>query len=150
FGLRDPAKAGSWFSRGGASTGLLLMAMPKLTFSALALLLGLSWIVSALSAIAAAIGQRGNAEWVWSLIDGIVNLVIGLAIAVQWPVSGIVSIGLFVGLHYLSAGWSILMGAAGTASPAPQAASGEHPDNRLGLPPHPYVASLLEELTLEE
>ena len=39
FARRDPDATGTWFSRGGASilTGLLLMAMPKLTFAALAL-----------------------------------------------------------------------------------------------------------------
>ena len=47
FALRNPDASGSWFSRGGASilTGLLLMAMPNLTFAALAMLLGLSWMV---------------------------------------------------------------------------------------------------------
>ena len=62
--------------------------MPKLTFAGLALLLGLSWIVSGVSTIVAAIGRRGQADWIWALIDGVVNVVLGVAIALQWPISG--------------------------------------------------------------
>ena len=74
------------------------------------MLLGLSWIVSGASEVVAAIRRRDQPDWIWSLIDGVVSVVLGLAIAVQWPVSGIVSIGLFVGLRYVSAGWSLLVG----------------------------------------
>ncbi len=151
FALPDQGAARSWFSRGGASilTGLLLMAMPKLTFAALALLLGLSWMVSGGSAIVAAIGRRGQADWIWPLIDGGVNLVLGLAIALQWPIEGIVSVGLFVGLRYLAAGWSIFMGAPHVSLPSAAEAASLHPDSRLGLAPHPYVASLRDELANE-
>jgi uncharacterized membrane protein HdeD (DUF308 family) len=152
FGLGDRRAAGSWFSRGGASivTGLLLLAMPKLTFAGLALLLGLSWIVSGGSAIVSAIGRRDQADWIWNLADGAVSCVLGLAIALQWPVGGIVSISLYVGLRCVSAGWSTLVGAppgplATVAEPA-----GLHPDARLGLAAHPYVGKLREELAREE
>src|SRR5262249_9084553 len=152
FGLRDPAAAGSWFSRGGASilTGLLLIAMPKLTFAGLAVLLGLSWIVGGGSAVLAAIGRRGQADWIWSFIDGFVSLVLGLAIALQWPVSGIVSISVFVGLRCVSAGWSLLLGAPPLPPPTEAEAAGLHPDSRLGLAPHPYIGKLREELASEE
>src|SRR5205085_2691945 len=125
-------------------------AMPKLTFAALAFLLGLSWMVSGGSAIVAAIRRRGQADWIWPLIDGGVNLVLGLAIALQWPVAGIVSVGLFVGLRFLAEGWSLLMGASHDSPPSAMEVAGLHPDSRLGLPPHPSIASLREELADEE
>lgn len=150
FAVRDQAATGAWFSRGGASivTGLLLMAMPKLTFAGMALLLGLSWIVSGLSTIATSFGrQQGDA--LYRLIDGVVNLALGLGIALQWPVSGIVSVGLFVGLRYLSAGWSLLLGGPSPALQAGPEEPGLHPDSRLGLPPSSYIAGLRAELTAE-
>ncbi|MCI0380713.1 MAG: metallophosphoesterase [Gemmataceae bacterium] len=150
FALRDP-EAGSWFARGGSSilTGLLLIAMPKLTFAGLALLLGLSWIISGGSAIVAAIGRSRPPDWHWHAADGLVNLALGLAIALQWPVTGIVSVGLCVGLRYVSAGWSILVGAP-PAALTQVAEAGLHPDKRLGLAPHPYIAKLRDELANEE
>lgn len=142
FALRDPKASGTWFSRGGASilTGLLLMAMPRLTFAALALLLGLSWIISGISAGVAALRQGE----VWSVIDGLINVLLGLAIALQWPISGILSIGLWVGLRYVSLGWSLLLG----ASKAPiGAVKAGQPESILGIAPHPYLATLSEKLT---
>src|SRR5262245_12809780 len=152
FALRDPAAAGSWFSRGGASivTGLLLLAMPKLTFGGLALLLGVSWIVSGGSTIAAALGRGAPKDWIWYAADGLVNVLLGLAIALQWPVSGIVSIGLYVGLRYVSIGWSTLVGAPQAPPDGVSEAAGLHPDQRLALDPHPYVAKLRDELANEE
>lgn len=152
FAVRDSAASGTWFSRGGSSilTGLLLMAMPKLTFAGLALLLGLSWIVSGGSTIVGAIGRRGQGEWIWSTIDGLVNLALGLAIALQWPIKGIVSIGVFVGLRFLAAGWSTLMGESRVTLPSAAEAASMHPDSRLGLASHPYLATLREELTNEK
>lgn len=152
FARQDQGATGSWFSRGGASmlTGLLLMVMPKLTFAGLALLLGISWMASGVSAMVAAIRRSDQAEWIWSLIDGGVNIVLGLAIAVQWPISGILSIGLFVGLRYISAGWSILVSAPQVVAPSGEEAAGLHPDRRLGLAPHPYIANLRDELVNEE
>src|SRR5437870_4996806 len=76
--------------------------------------------------------------------------VLGLLIALQWPVEGVVSVGLFVGLRFLAAGWSILMGAPDVSQPSAPEAAGLHPDSRLGLAPHPYIASLREELANEE
>lgn len=150
FAVRDPAASGSWFSRGGASilTGLLLLAMPRLIFAALALLLGISWILGGLSTLLAALRQRGQGDWHWQMIDGAVNVVLGLAIALQWPIKGVTSIALYVGLRFISAGWSALMGRI----PAPmrdEAVEGLHPDSRLGLPAHAYLGQLREQLTAE-
>jgi uncharacterized membrane protein HdeD (DUF308 family) len=152
FGIQDPRAAVSWFSRGGSSilTGILLLAMPKLTFAGLALLLGVSWIASGLSAVVSAFRRSDNEDWFWSMIDGLAATAFGVAIAAQWPISGLLSIGLFVGLRCISAGWSIL--ACSPPCPTTDGAdeSGLHPDRRLGLPPHARIAAMREELTREE
>ncbi len=152
FALRDPDASGSWFSRGGGSilTGLLLMAMPNLTFAGLAILLGLSWMVSGASEAGEAIRHREQPDWHWSLVDGVVSIVLGVAIAVQWPISGIVSIGLCVGLRFISVGWSVLVQAPHSALATANETAGLHPDGRLGLAPHPYVETIRGELEVEQ
>jgi uncharacterized membrane protein HdeD (DUF308 family) len=152
FALRDSKAATSWLSRGGASilTGLLLMATPRLSFAGLAILLGLSWAVSGLNTIVSAIRRLDQSEWPWHLADGIVNVLLGLAIALQWPVSGIVSVSLFVGLRCVSEGWSILIGGSYIQSAMPAETADRHPDDRLGLAPHPYIGKLCRQITDEE
>src|SRR5262249_37324041 len=105
---------------------------------------------SGVSGIAAAVGrQRGQGDWIWLLIDGVVNVLLGLAIALQWPIRGVLSISLYVGLRYVSVGWSLLMGAPRVPPATAAEEAGLHPDRRLGLPPHPYVGKLRAELTAE-
>src|SRR5262249_40428399 len=130
--------------------GLLLMAAPRLSFAGLAILLGLSWITSGLSTIYAAVRQGAAGDWYWQLVDGVVNLALGIAIAVQWPISGIVSVSLLVGFRYLWAGWSTLTGAPPSVFAEPGDAADLHPNEHLGLPPHAYVGQMRRELTAEE
>jgi uncharacterized membrane protein HdeD (DUF308 family) len=152
FALGDSSVAESWFARGGTSilTGALLIAIPKMTFAGLAVVMGISWITGGGSLIVTAIRDRRQAEWIWRLIDGIVNILLGIAIALQWPVGGIVSVSVFVGLRYLSAGWSSLIGAPQTAVETAIETPDQHPDLQLGIAPHPYVSTFRDELLTVE
>jgi uncharacterized membrane protein HdeD (DUF308 family) len=152
FSLRDPAAAGSWFSRGGASilTGLLLIGSPRLTFAGLAILLGLSWVVSGVSTVISSVRRRDKGDWIWHTVDGFVSVALGAAIAIQWPIGGIVSLGLYVGLQCMSAGWSILVGRPPSPPTTAHNMADLHPDERLGLPAHPYLGRLREQLASEE
>jgi uncharacterized membrane protein HdeD (DUF308 family) len=47
--------------------------------------------------------------WGWTLLGGIVSLVLGVAIWKQWPLSGVWIIGLFVGIEMLLSGLSWVM-----------------------------------------
>ena len=48
-------------------------------------------------------------NWVWLLLHGVVNVLLGIAIWRQWPLSGLWVIGLFVGIDMLLNGWSLVM-----------------------------------------
>jgi uncharacterized membrane protein HdeD (DUF308 family) len=48
-------------------------------------------------------------HWGWVLIGGIINLVLGILIWQQWPVSGLWVIGLFVGIDLIFTGWTWVM-----------------------------------------
>ena len=94
--------------------------------------------------------RRGQIDSAWHFVDGIVNVVLGLAIALQWPVSGIVSIGLFVGLRYMSAGWSLLVRPPRSPLTAASETGDMHPDASLGLAPHRYIGAIQSTLASEE
>jgi uncharacterized membrane protein HdeD (DUF308 family) len=48
-------------------------------------------------------------HWGWTLVGGIINLVLGIMIWQQWPVSGLWVIGLFVGIDLIFTGWTWVM-----------------------------------------
>jgi uncharacterized membrane protein HdeD (DUF308 family) len=64
-------------------------------------------VVGVLRAVMA-LQMRPVRGWGWVLAGGIMSLLLGLAIVVQWPVSGLLAIGLFVALELIIDGWSCI------------------------------------------
>ncbi len=60
-------------------------------------------------AILGAIKLRGNAGWVWTLINGLASLVLGLMVFSRWPNNSVAILGLLFGIHALFSGVSNLM-----------------------------------------
>jgi uncharacterized membrane protein HdeD (DUF308 family) len=152
FTLSDRRSGNAAFFGGAVSmlAGGLLLARFTLVLTALTLLLGLTWLIDGMNKVVTAVRRRQELGWSWELIDGLINVVLGLAIARQWPLSGVWSLSTLVGLRILSAGWSILFGRADTP-PAPGAEAAElHPDQRLHLPPHPEIGKIRATLSEEE
>ena len=50
--------------------------------------------------------RKAVAGWYWSLLSGIVSILLGGMIVFQWPVSGLWVIGLFVAIELILNGWS--------------------------------------------
>lgn len=57
--------------------------------------------------------------WGWSLLNGIVTLLLGLLIYRGWPLSGLFAIGLFVGIEMIFNGWYWIMLSLGLKKSAP-------------------------------
>jgi uncharacterized membrane protein HdeD (DUF308 family) len=56
--------------------------------------------------------------WGWMLLNGVVSLLLGLAIWRQWPLSGLWVVGLFVGIEMLCSGLSwVMLGLALRSTP---------------------------------
>lgn len=143
------ARRATFFSSGvSLVTGLLLVAATKLVFTALTWFLGLSWVLQ--GGVMTISALRGGKEAGWRLLDGLLNMVIGVSIAIQWPLTGIWSLGLFVGLHIMSSGWATLLGRSSRSSAADEPQAGLHPDALLGLPAHPEIARLRATIEAEE
>lgn len=60
-------------------------------------------------AIIAALKLRGNAGWVWTLINGLASLILALMVFSRWPNNSVGILGLLFGIHTLFSGVSNLM-----------------------------------------
>jgi uncharacterized membrane protein HdeD (DUF308 family) len=88
--------------------GFMVVANPGTTAVALTLLIAMFLIFGGIFRIVVAAVVRFQ-NWVWLLLHGVVNLLLGIAIWRQWPLSGLWVIGLFVGIDMLFNGWSLVM-----------------------------------------
>ncbi|MGE3808477.1 MAG: metallophosphoesterase, partial [Gemmataceae bacterium] len=130
--------------------GAMLFAMPKLIFAALAIMLGLSWLSDGIVRMGTALRERGQPDWIWNLLDGLINALLGLCIAIQWPFSGAWSLGLFIALRNLSTGWAMILNRRPVAEEALAESDNSHPDGRLGLPEHEEIGRLRSLLAAEQ
>ena len=98
--------------------GFMIVANPSATAVALTLLISIFLMFGGIFRIVVAVAVRFQ-NWVWLLLHGVVNLLLGIAIWRQWPLSGLWVIGLFVGMDMLFNGWSLVMlGLAAKNQPA--------------------------------
>ena len=88
--------------------GLLFLNRPVSALEALTLLLACSLMVSGVFRIVGSLLDRFP-HWGWIFFGGVLNLVLGLMIWQQWPVSGFWVIGLFVGIDMIFNGWTWIM-----------------------------------------
>lgn len=104
--------------------GIFIVTNPAAASAVLTLLLALALIAVGLVRIVVAFQLRGMKNWIWPFIGGILTVLLGLMIAVKWPVSGLFVIGLLVAIEMIIHGWSylIIALAAKASSQAPEEA----------------------------
>lgn len=88
--------------------GFLIVTHPAATALTITLLIASFLIFSGLFRITIALTIRFH-NWVWLLLHGVVNLALGIMIWQQWPLDGLVVIGLFIGIDMIFNGWSLIM-----------------------------------------
>jgi len=81
-------------------TGVLLITRPVISAEAVTVVMAMFFIIGGLfqlisSLIVAAPG------WGWQAADGIIALILGAMVLVQWPASGLWAIGLFIGIDLI-------------------------------------------------
>ncbi len=89
--------------------GVYLIAHPALGVVSLTLVLASLFLVEGIFAIAVFFQMRSVGGSSWILIDGIVTLLLGLMIYLQWPSSSAWAIGTLVGVSLIISGVSRLM-----------------------------------------
>jgi len=90
------------------AVGVLCLERPAEAALDLTLLIAAFLIVGGLFRVAAALSTRFP-HWGWTLVNGAINVVLGVMIWRQWPGSALWVIGLFVGIEMLFTGWTWVM-----------------------------------------
>jgi uncharacterized membrane protein HdeD (DUF308 family) len=81
----------------------LFLRAPVTELLALTLLVAALLMVSGIFTIVAALSYR-FAAWGWPLASGIINLLLGILIFLEWPGSALWVIGLFLGINMVFRG----------------------------------------------
>lgn len=87
--------------------GLFMLKRPLESAVIFTALIGAAFIAGGIMRMAFAVGTRFHG-WGWVMLNGLVDLVLGLMIFNNWPESSLWVIGLFVGIDILIHGWSCL------------------------------------------
>ena len=88
--------------------GLMIVAHPGATAVALTLLIAVMLILGGIFriVIASAVSYQNR---LWLFLHGVINLLLGIMIWHDWPLSGQWVIGLFIGIDMVFNGWSLIM-----------------------------------------
>jgi uncharacterized membrane protein HdeD (DUF308 family) len=90
--------------------GAFMIQNPLEAAVGLTLLVGICFIVGGGLRIVLSVMERFDG-WGWTLVNGVVSLLLGAAICRQWPLSGLWVIGCFAGIEMLLSGVSwVLLG----------------------------------------
>ncbi len=93
--------------------GIVVIYDPILASTILTAVLAVALIIIGLIRLMMAILFKDIKGWGWVFLAGLAALVLGILILVQWPVSGLWFIGLFIAIEIMITGWTyILMGLA--------------------------------------
>lgn len=85
--------------------GLLFVRDPGDALLAMTLLLACGLMVEGLFRVLGSIMYQFP-HWGWVFLGGLIDLALGVMIWIQWPVSGLWVIGLFVGISMIYNGWT--------------------------------------------
>lgn len=90
-----------------AVAGLMLIYNPLAGALSLTLFIATFLIVIGVFKIIFALARKYS-NWGWILCNGIINIILGILIYYQWPVSGLWVIGLFIGIDLIMYGWALI------------------------------------------
>jgi len=91
------------------AVGLVLLRCQDSGLAVITLILAVFLIVEGISVIMGSFKIRGHAGWVWTLINGIAALVLGIMVYTHWPSGSLQILGLLYGINSLFWGLSLLM-----------------------------------------
>lgn len=88
--------------------GIAMVANPLFTAGILTILLAIYFIADGVFEILGALAARPQRGWGWLLFAGIVSLALGVLIWRQFPLSGLVAIGVLLGIKLLFVGFLMM------------------------------------------
>lgn len=90
------------------ATGIAVLAHPWLGSAMLTFVIAAYFIVEGLWKIIASFSYRPARGWLAILISGLLALLLGVLIWAEWPWSGLLAVGILVGIDLLSTGVSLI------------------------------------------
>jgi uncharacterized membrane protein HdeD (DUF308 family) len=97
------------------AAGLALFICVASSVAIITLIFAIFLIVEGIFLIAGAFKLRKHNGWIWTLINGIAALVLGVMVYAHWPTDSLWLLGLFFGINAIFSGMSFLM--LGLAAP---------------------------------
>ncbi len=83
--------------------GVMLLANPLVGSLSITLLLGVVYVIAGVFRISFSSAVQ-TPHWGWTWFNGLITLLIGLLILMNWPASSLIVIGLFVGIDLVFIG----------------------------------------------
>lgn len=88
--------------------GGYMVMRPGLGLASLTLVLAFYFFVDGIDRIVIGFKMKPAIGWMWSVIGGVIGLVLGVLIWRQFPVSGTWAVGTLVGIHLIISGWGLV------------------------------------------
>lgn len=110
FGVKSWSRFFYWLLSGlvYAVAGFFAFYNPLLASAVLTFLLAVALVASGVLRIWAGFGQRGTSGWGWMVAAGVVTLLVGILIALRWPVNSLWVLGLFLAIDLVFQGWTFI------------------------------------------
>ena len=89
-------------------SGIVVIGNPVAASAVLTLMLAGAIIGIGVLRTAMGFHLRGFKNWIWPVLSGIIAILMGAVIILQWPVSGFWVIGLFVAVEMIMNGWATI------------------------------------------
>jgi len=89
--------------------GVILLVDPGKGTKTLTLILAIYFLVMGVVRIAVAFSERGRPGVGWLAVNGVLSLIIGIIIGIDYPNSADWAIGLLVGIDLMFGGWVLIM-----------------------------------------
>lgn len=89
--------------------GIMMLVSPLIGALTITIILASFLIAEGIFKIVIAFQLRPLSNWGWMLFGGIAALFLGFLIWAQWPSSGALVIGLFVGVDIIFTGWAMVL-----------------------------------------
>jgi uncharacterized membrane protein HdeD (DUF308 family) len=89
--------------------GAAILYDPIVAALSLTLLLGIVFVAKGIAQLVLGLRYRPHANWGWIVAAGVVAIVLGVLIVMQWPWSSIWVLGTLAGISLIFSGWSYIM-----------------------------------------
>jgi uncharacterized membrane protein HdeD (DUF308 family) len=109
-----------------AVTGILMISHPTLAAATLTLMIAMLLVVAGTFRIVVAFSTPIHHRS-WLVLNGVISLLFGIYILSTWPASGLVIIGLFIGIDMIFDGWTEVMLALSSGSGSDSSDAGPTP-----------------------